>query len=203
LGAAVLDTNSEIQSKSHFGCNRRYDAFDRLVFLRVVVVFIAMTNNELCAITGITGKVGGAVARNLLGANQSLRAVVRDADKGTAWAERGCEVALADMNDATALAAGFKGAKAVFVLLPSNFDPKPAFPEVQAVIAAVRSALEAARPAKVVCLSTIGAQATETNLLTQLSLMEQSLAELPMPMAFLRPAWFMENSSWDVRPARD
>jgi NAD(P)H dehydrogenase (quinone) len=23
-----------------------------------------------------------------------------------------------------------------------------------------------------------------------------------MPIVFLRPAWFMENSSWDVAPAR-
>ena len=30
------------------------------------------------AITGITGKVGGEVARNLLAGNQPVRAVVRD-----------------------------------------------------------------------------------------------------------------------------
>jgi len=34
------------------------------------------------AVTGITGKVGGAVARTLLSAGQQLRAVVRDAKKG-------------------------------------------------------------------------------------------------------------------------
>jgi uncharacterized protein YbjT (DUF2867 family) len=33
--------------------------------------------------------------------------------------------------------------------------------------------------------------------------MEQALAELPMSITFLRPAWFMENASWDVAPARD
>jgi NAD(P)H dehydrogenase (quinone) len=67
----------------------------------------------------------------------------------------------------------------------------------------VRSALEAARPAKVVCLSTIGAQATRSNLLTQLTMMEQAMRELPVPVTFLRPAWYMENASWDVVPARD
>ncbi|MGA7215477.1 MAG: hypothetical protein WCE49_00955 [Terrimicrobiaceae bacterium] len=65
------------------------------------------------------------------------------------------------------------------------------------------SALEAARPDKAVCLSTIGAQATQSNLLTQRTIMEQELAELPLPIVFLRPAWFMENSSWDVAPARE
>ena len=43
------------------------------------------------AITGITGKVGGELARTLLDAGQPVRAVVRDARKGEAWAARGCE----------------------------------------------------------------------------------------------------------------
>ncbi|VFU16555.1 protein of unknown function (plasmid) [Methylocella tundrae] len=62
-------------------------------------------------ITGITGQVGGAVARTLLGAGRPVRAIVRDARKGAAWAERGCDVALADLNDAAALASAFKGAQ--------------------------------------------------------------------------------------------
>jgi NAD(P)H dehydrogenase (quinone) len=33
-------------------------------------------------VTGITGKVGGALARTLLAAGQPVRAVVRDATKG-------------------------------------------------------------------------------------------------------------------------
>jgi len=155
------------------------------------------------AITGITGKVGGQVARVLLAAGQSVRAVVRDAGKGAAWGKCGCEVSIANMEDPEALAAAFSGAHGVFVLLPPIFDPSPGFPETRATVAAVRSALEAAHPSKVVCLSTIGAQAAETNLLTQLTLMEQSLGELPMPITFLRPAWFMENCSWDVAPARE
>ncbi|MDI7046665.1 NmrA family transcriptional regulator, partial [Escherichia coli] len=77
------------------------------------------------------------------------------------------------------------------------------FSEARTVIDAVRGALQAAAPCKVVCLSTIGAQATETNLLTQLTLMEQALRELPMPLTFLRPGWFMENAAWDIGPARD
>jgi NAD(P)H dehydrogenase (quinone) len=155
------------------------------------------------AITGITGQVGGAVARALLAAKQPLRAVVRDAAKGAAWADRGCQVALATIDDATALTAAFDATEGVFVLLPSNFDPAPGFPEVRANVAALRTALEAARPDKVVCLSTIGAQATRPNLLTQLTIMEQVLGEMSIPISFLRATWFMENASWDVAPARD
>lgn len=155
------------------------------------------------SITGITGQVGGAVARTLLASNQPIRAVVRDAAKGAAWAARGCEIALAEMNDPAALAAAFAGAEGVFVLLPSNFDPSPDFSETRKTLSALRTALAAARPARIVCLSTIGAQATEYNLLSQLGLLEQALGELPIPVAFLRAAWFMENAAWDVAPARE
>ena len=86
---------------------------------------------------------------------------------------------------------------------PSEFDPAPGFPEARAVIATVKAALESARPNKVLCLSTIGAQATKSNLLTQRTLMEQALRELPMAITFLRPGWFMENAAWDVASARD
>jgi NAD(P)H dehydrogenase (quinone) len=37
------------------------------------------------AITGITGQVGGTVARTLLAQGLPVRAVVRDAAKGRAW----------------------------------------------------------------------------------------------------------------------
>ncbi|MEH2248826.1 NmrA family NAD(P)-binding protein [Nostoc sp.] len=155
------------------------------------------------AITGITGQVGRAVARKLLTENQSVRAVIRDVNKGTTWAEQGCAVALADMNDANALKAAFADAEGVFVVLPPNFAPSLGFPETRAIVAALHSAIAAARPGKVVCLSTIGAQATQPNLLTQLQIMEQVLGDLPMPIAFLRPAWFMENAVGDVASARE
>ncbi|MBY4696511.1 NmrA family NAD(P)-binding protein [Burkholderia latens] len=155
------------------------------------------------AITGITGKVGGALARELLAAGQPVRAVVRDTTRAAVWAERGCEIATAFMDDAASLADAFTGAAGVFILLPPVFDPEPGFPEARKVIEAVSVALLKARPERVVCLSTIGAQADESNLLTQLTLMEQALREMPMPVTFLRPGWFMENAAWDVASARD
>jgi uncharacterized protein YbjT (DUF2867 family) len=153
------------------------------------------------AITGITGNVGSEVARNLLAAKQPVRGVARDVGKCTAWAQRGCEITGADINDAAALTAAFKGAEGVFVLVPPNFDPSPDFREARAIAATLRMALGAAHPGKVIYLSTIGAQATQPNLLTQHTIIELGLRDLPVPITFLRPAWFMENSSWDVAPA--
>ena len=155
------------------------------------------------AITGITGNVGGALARTLLAAGQRVRAVVRDACKGRSWAEKGCEVAFAELEDAAALFAAFNEVDGVFILPPPEFDPAPGFPEARAFITSVKTALEAARPRKVVCLSTVGAQATHPNLLTQRTLMEQELRELRLPVTFLRPAWFMDNFAWDVASAQD
>jgi uncharacterized protein YbjT (DUF2867 family) len=155
------------------------------------------------AVTGITGQVGGVVARLLLAGGHDVRAVVRDAAKGETWAKQGCEVALADVNDQQALQHAFEGTEGVFVLLPPTFDPSPGFPEARKTIATLRAALAAAKPSKVVVLSTIGAQATQPNLLNQLQILEQELGTLPMPVAFLRAAWFIENAAWDVAPARD
>jgi NAD(P)H dehydrogenase (quinone) len=155
------------------------------------------------AVTGITGNVGGEVARNLLAAGQPVRAVVREVGKGETWTKLGCDLVEADINDASALTTAFRGVDGVFVLVPPNFDPSPDFREARAIAATLRSAIEAARPGRVVYLSTIGAQATQSNLLTQHSIIEQALGESSMPISFLRPGWFMENSIWDVAPARN
>jgi NAD(P)H dehydrogenase (quinone) len=155
------------------------------------------------AVMGVTGKVGGELARTLLAAKKSVRAVVRDASKGEAWAKQGCEIAVADIEDVAALTAAFEGAEGVFVMVPPNFDPQADFPEARKIAASVKAALEASRPGKVVYLSTIGAQAEQTNLLSQHTLIERELRELQMPITFFRPGWFMENSVHNVASARD
>jgi uncharacterized protein YbjT (DUF2867 family) len=154
------------------------------------------------AVTGITGKVGAAAARSLLSADQLVRAVVRDRGKGAAWAGLGCDTAVADLADANALAKAFEGTEGVFAMLPPVFDPAPGFPEAREFIASMYTALAEAKPKKVVVLSTIGADATQPNLLNALGLMEVAFKSLPMPVTFLRAAWFMENAALDIASAR-
>jgi NAD(P)H dehydrogenase (quinone) len=154
------------------------------------------------AITGITGNVGSAVARTLIAANQPVRAIVRNPAKAQQWADQGCEVATADVLDIPALAAALTGVEAVFLMAPPVFDPAPDFSEARAIAAAFATALIAAKAARVVYLSTVGAQAAETNLLSQHTLIENELRRLPIPITFLRPAWFLENTAWDIAPAR-
>ncbi len=154
-------------------------------------------------VMGITGNVGSVVARALLDAGLPVRAVVRDAAKAAEWAGKGCKLAVADIYDSTSLAAAFRGAQAVFIMVPPVFDPGVGFPEAHKIAGSVRSALEEAQPQKAVYLSTIGAQATNENLLSQHTIIESELRNQPVPITFLRPGWFMENCLWDVAPARE
>ncbi len=107
------------------------------------------------------------------------------------------------MENAAALTAAFRGTSAVFILPPSVFDPQPGYPEARKVIDAVVEALTTAKPDKVLCLSTVGADAARDNLLTQRTMLEAALSTRSLPVTFLRPGWFLENASWDVATARE
>jgi len=126
----------------------------------------------MVAVTGITGKVGSQVARGLLAQGQVVRAVVRSQAKGEEWAALGCDVFVASIDDAEAMTEAFRGMDGVFLMTPPNYDPEPGFPDTQRNAAALRAAIEASRPAKIVFLSTVGA------------------------------AWFMENAAWDIESAK-
>jgi uncharacterized protein YbjT (DUF2867 family) len=156
----------------------------------------------MVAVTGITGKVGSRVARGLLAEGQTVRAVVRSREKGDEWAALGCEVSVASIDDAAALTEAFRAVDGVFLMTPPNYDPEPGFPDTQRNAAALRAAIEASRPAKIVFLSTVGAQVAELNLLNNSGMTEAMLRTMPIPVAFLRAAWFMENAAWDIESAK-
>jgi NAD(P)H dehydrogenase (quinone) len=157
----------------------------------------------MIAITGITGRIGGQLADRLLADGIAVRAVMRNARNGDAWRAKGCEVAVAELSDASALAEAFDGVEAVFILPPPVFDPEPGFSEAYKVMTALREVIRNARVSKVLYLSTIGAQAAQTNLLTQHTIGESIFGKLDIPVTYLRPAWFLENTSWDIASARD
>jgi uncharacterized protein YbjT (DUF2867 family) len=129
--------------------------------------------------------------------------VIRDRSKSASWARLGCDIAIADLEDTRALTAAFEGTAGVFAMLPPVFDPAPGFPEATGLINSLRAALERAKPSRVVALSTVGADAAQPNLLNVLSRMEEALGSLPIPVTFLRPAWFMENAAWDIASAKN
>jgi uncharacterized protein YbjT (DUF2867 family) len=88
-------------------------------------------------------------------------------------------------------------------MVPPNFAPTPGFPETRKTLASYHAALAKALPKKAVYLSSIGAEQTSgLGLITSSHLLEQTLGDLPIPHAFLRAGWFMENHAWDVTTAQ-
>ena len=50
-------------------------------------------------VMGITGKVGGATAEHLLAHGKEVRALVRNREKASSWANQGVELIDGDWND--------------------------------------------------------------------------------------------------------
>jgi NAD(P)H dehydrogenase (quinone) len=156
------------------------------------------------AVMGITGKVGGAVARTLLAKGEKVRGIVRNPEKAAEWKKQGVELFKADYDNVDALTAAFTGVAGVFLMIPPSFAPTPGFPETKAILKVLHEALSRALPSKVVYLSSIGAeQASGLGLITNSHLLEETLDDLPFSHAFLRAAWFFENSAGDVESARN
>jgi uncharacterized protein YbjT (DUF2867 family) len=155
-------------------------------------------------IMGITGNVGGAIADNLLAAGKPVRGVVRDPKKAQAWADRGVELVVSAYDDAAGLTEAFTGAEGVFAMIPPDFTPPPGLPDQKRTIAAIRTALGEARPAKAVFLSSIGSEQPHSlGLITSTHLLEEATRTLPLPVAYLRAGSFMENWLGMVEQVRD
>lgn len=154
-------------------------------------------------VMGITGKVGGATARHLLKQGKQVRALVRDREKATKWADQGAELVEGDWNDATAIATALKGVDGAFVMLPSVWAPSPDYREAKGVIANYVEALTRVVPPRVVALSSMGANRTSgVGMITALSLLEQGLRSLPSPIALVRAGGFFENFLYGLQVAQ-
>lgn len=146
-------------------------------------------------IAGVTGNTGKVVAETLLAKGEKVRVIVRDAAKGAAFAARGAEVAVAELNDVNALTAALQGAKGAYLLVPPNTNT-PDFRAYQATMGrAIRDAVKAAGVPHVVFLSSIGADKdSKTGPIVGLHGVEKELASISgTKTQFLRAAYFMEN----------
>ena len=156
------------------------------------------------AVMGITGNVGGAVARTLLAKGEKVRGIVRNPEKAEEWQKQGAELFKADYDDVDALTAALTGVAGVFVMVPPNFAPAPGFAETKATLKVLHEALSRALPSKAVYLSSIGAErASGLGLITSSHLLEETLGDLPFSHAFLRAGWFFENSAGDLASAQN
>ena len=74
-------------------------------------------------VMGITGKVGGATAEHLLAHGKEVRALVRNREKASSWANQGVELVDGDWNDSAAIERALKGVEGAFVMLPARVGP--------------------------------------------------------------------------------
>lgn len=149
------------------------------------------------AIAGVSGNTGAVVADTLLSRGQHVRVIVRDAAKGKPWADRGAEVAVANLDDAAALTRALQGAAGAYLLIPPNYAAAD-FRAYQDNIA--RTFAAAARESKVphvVLLSSVGAQhAAGTGPIAGLHYAERQLATVPsLVVSSVRAGYFYDNEA--------
>ncbi|MEU4834501.1 NAD(P)H-binding protein [Streptosporangium sp. NPDC023615] len=155
------------------------------------------------AITGVTGHVGGAAARDLLARGERVRAVVRDAARGADWTTAGAEVLVADFGDGAALAEAFRGCRGAFVMLPT--DPAAADADAchRGLADSIAGAVRDSGVPHVVMLSSIGAELAEgTGPVRWLHHMENRLRETGALLTAIRSSHFQEKVETVLDAAR-
>lgn len=153
-----------------------------------------MSQKDIYVVLGVTGHTGAAAAATLIEHGVSVRVVVRNASKGESWAQRGAEVAVADVNDVGAMTEAFSGAKGAYVLNPPAYDKDDLSAVAETVGAALQQAAQNAGLSKLVLLSSVGGHLPEgTGNIHTNWILEQILGRLDLPLTFVRAAYFMEN----------
>lgn len=145
------------------------------------------------AVFGAAGAQGGPVARALLDAGRPVRAIVRDPARAAALAERGAEVVVADLADATALRQALTGVVGAFVHLPVILIDAV----VRAQAGAVAAALQAAEvPLTVFTLSGV-APATPVGMASfdTKAIARRILSGAGVPLVGLEPSGYLGNLS--------
>jgi uncharacterized protein YbjT (DUF2867 family) len=154
-------------------------------------------------VAGVTGNTGSVVASTLLERGAKVRVVVRDGVKGEAWKARGADVAIASIEDPIALAKAIDGAEGVYGLIPPDLAHPDPMGRMRRIVDAWLDAIESSRPARVVFLSSIGAQhADGTGPIRSAHYAEERLRAQRVPTTFVRAAAFLENWASAIAPAK-
>ena len=146
------------------------------------------------AILGATGNTGSAVVETLLSKKQPVRIIVRSADKGAAWKAKGADIAVASLDDGSALTKAFEGATGVYLMVPPNYGATAWLSDQQMRMDRAAEAVKKSGVSHVVFLSSIGGQLpTGTGPIRAVHYGEGKLAGAVKHITILRPSYFMEN----------
>lgn len=148
------------------------------------------------AIVGAAGKVGYATAVALREAGMPVRAILRDATKAGRLSEIGCEIALADLQDSSAVAKAIGDADVVQIILPPSHRAGDPAREMREMIESLATALEEARPKRVLAISDYGAHVShDIGMPTMFRVFERRLSQLSAHKLFLRSPEHMQGWS--------
>ena len=147
-------------------------------------------------VTGATGHTGRIVAERLLDQKRKVCAIGRSKDRLQPLAVRGAEAIVADLSDQAALAKAFKGADAVYVMIPPNEKSQDPLGDSHRAAQAITGALQESGVKYAVQLSSVGADKdARTGPVVGLHRFEKMLDEIAgLNVLHLRPAYFMENT---------
>ncbi|MFN3462121.1 MAG: NmrA family NAD(P)-binding protein [Oceanibaculum sp.] len=150
---------------------------------------------------GANGRAGGETARALIEQDLDVRIVLRRSEQAAAWRGTGVEVAIADMEDASAVAAALEGASGAFLLNPPPSVGNP-HEQTEKIGTALAEAARRMQLPKAVVLSSVGAQhASGTGIITTLNRLETLFDGAATATVFLRPGYFVESWSEVAEPA--
>ncbi len=143
---------------------------------------------------GVTGRTGAAAADALLRSGHPVRVVVRDPAKGRPWAERGAEVAVADLTDLASVTRALSQVQGAYVVSPQHYNREDLFERADLIADTTARAAVAADVPRLVALSSVGAdRESGTGWIRMNRMFEQRLGETGISTIFLRAAYFMEN----------
>jgi NAD(P)H dehydrogenase (quinone) len=145
-------------------------------------------------ILGATGKVGRATIAKLRAQQAPVKALVRASSDTADLKTLGCEIAIADLHDSTAVAKAIEGANAVQVICPVSARAKDAPSDMAGIIDATAGALIARPPKTVLAISDYGAHVESgTGITMTFRYLEARLNQVPSAVIFLRSAEHMQN----------
>ncbi len=145
-------------------------------------------------VIGATGNTGTSVVETLLSKKQAVRVIVRSAEKGAGWKAKGAEVAVASLDDVSALTKAFQGAKGVYLLVPPNYGAEAWLADQRGRMDRAAEAVQKSEASHVVFLSSVGGHiAGGTGPIRAASYGEHALEAVAKNITILRPSYFMEN----------
>lgn len=146
-------------------------------------------------ITGATGNIGSKVTGILLERGEKVRVIGRHADRLQQFVSRGAEAVVGNLKDSAFVARAFKGADAVFAMIPPDHAATDFRAYQNEVGESLATAITQAGVKYVVNLSSQGAdRSSGSGPIIGLHDQEQRLGRLTgVNIVHLRPTYFMEN----------